>query len=288
MTTLLQFRTRARALLQERTERLILDTDLTTWVNAGVKDFSTRVLWYERVVAQAVTAYKGEYTLPTDILKLILARWQNKYRMKVVDLSEWSAATYYNTNPTGIPSIASLSPHDTILRLWAPPSSSSPTTTISGEGSVSAVATTIPVVSTASFPRSGKIIINGEQIHYDNTDSTNFLLCRRGDGDTTAAIQGSGSTVTEGTLVLTTAAIPPTVSADADIVKFPVQWEDALVYYLASFGELVRQDHKKADSHLQKYLQRREEAALEKFWNVLDGSPGVKDEEYEMGQWGIV
>jgi hypothetical protein len=286
MTTLLNFRDEARGLINEITQRIILDTDLTRWCNLGVKDFTTRVHWYERIVGMPVVARQSEYLLPADILKMIMVRWQNRYRIETVDLSRWAAATYFNSNPTGIPSIASMSPHDKILRLWAPPQTSSPATTLAGEGQLSAVATTIPVASTATFQKRGIIIIENEQIYYDDTDSTNFLLCRRGDGDTTATTHNTGLAVTEGTVVLTTAAIPPTLVADVDVVKFPAQWESAISLYMAWWSELKRQNQAKAEFYNKAYTAIREEAALENFWDAKDGSPAVKDEEYGTGFYG--
>lgn len=284
MTTVLQFKNRARALFQERTARMVLESDLIDWINAGVRDFATRVMWYERIVGQSVTASKGSYSLPSDILKLILLRYQEKYRIEPVDLSKWSAVTFFNVNPVGIPSYACLTPHDTILRLWTPPSSSSLTTTLSGAHNSSV--TTLTVASTAGFPSRGYLIVGTEQIYYEKITSTQFQFCRRGDGDTTAGTYVGGETVTEAPLVMTTAAIPPAITADGDTVKFPSAYEDALVDYLTSYGWQAKQDHKKAEFHMGKYLKRREEAALEKFWDMQDGTPAVKDEEYDMGWYG--
>jgi hypothetical protein len=286
MTTVLQFKTRARALFQERVERMVLETDLIDWINAGVRDFSSRVHWYERIAAMAVVAYKEQYALPTDILKLMMARWLGKYRIEAVDRSKWAASTFFTGNPVGIPSVALLSPHDSIIRFYPAPSISSPTTTLTGEAGIDASVTTIPVASTASFAGSGWILIENEQIWFGNKDATNFLLCRRGDGGTTAATHSGGTLVTEGTITLDTCAIPAAITADGNIVNMPVAFEDTLVDYLASFGWAAKQDHKKAAYHMARYEKRREEAALEKFWNMQDGSPAVKDETYDMGWYG--
>lgn len=285
MSTLLDLKTETRALINELTVRVISDADLTRWANFGIRDFSARAKQYERIVAKAVTAYQGEYSLPTDILKLKLARFQVKYRLEVVDLSKWASITFYTASPTGIPTYASMSPHDKIIRIYPPPSVSSPTTTLNGEGGIDSSTTTIEVVSTASFPKSGYILIENEQIRYENTNSTNFLLCRRGDGDTTAAAHSGGTTVTEGRLVLTTAAMPPTLSADGDVLKFPDQWLNAICEFMAWKADVKRKNYDNAQVHFAEYVRIRDEAALENFWDSDDGSPAIKDEETDMG-WG--
>ena len=48
-------------------------------------------------------------------------------------------------------------------------------TTLNNGGTLSAAATTIPVVSTAQFPASGTMTLASEMIHYTNITATSFL-----------------------------------------------------------------------------------------------------------------
>jgi len=78
-----------------------------------------------------------------------------------------------------------------------------PWTTFAGgdttsDGEVSAIVTTIPVVSTANFPASGTFYIENEIVHYTNITATSFLDCTRGYSDSTAAIHADGSAVKVG------------------------------------------------------------------------------------------
>ena len=62
-------------------------------------------------------------------------------------------------------------------------------------GAINSSATTIVVVSTASFPSSGTLWIESEQINYTGITSTSFTGCTRGVNTTNAAIHASGTTV---------------------------------------------------------------------------------------------
>jgi hypothetical protein len=287
MTTLLDLRTEARALINEPVARVITDTDLTRWANYGIKDFSANCRQYQRIVAVAAVASKGDYTLPTDILALLMCRFQDKYRVEVVDLSKFAASTFYNANPVGIPSIVTLSPFDKRMRLYAPPSVSSPATTLSGAHNSSV--TTLTVASTTGFPKSGHLLLaGGEQVRYENTDATHFLLCQRGDGDTTAGTYVGGEAVTEGRIILTTAAIPPELSANGDVPKFPDQYINCIPAYMAWRAELKRQNAEKATFYQQEYMRVREEAEHDTFWSQQGENSAVHDEEYGMGWYGQV
>lgn len=62
-------------------------------------------------------------------------------------------------------------------------------------GSLNAVSTTITVISTGSFPSSGTIGIDAEQITYTGITATTFTGCTRGANGTTAASHSSGAAV---------------------------------------------------------------------------------------------
>lgn len=62
-------------------------------------------------------------------------------------------------------------------------------------GSLTNVATTVPVTSTTGFPTVGVITIDSEVIKYTSTDATNFLSCTRGFDGTGATTHSNGATV---------------------------------------------------------------------------------------------
>lgn len=283
-TTLLEIRTEARALLQEVSARFFTDAELNRWINMAVKDWTTRVQWYTRIVALAVVSGRVMQDLPSDILKVEMTRWQDLYRIETVDASKWASQTFLQGAPVAIPSMAFFFPFDRKLQLNPAPAESSPATQLNG--AIVAADTTITVDSTTDFPTNGIILIGSEQIRYYGKTATTFTNCQRGDGDTTAANHADNAPVTEGTLVLYTRAIPPNLAADGDISKIPDQWVMDIATYVAWRGNLKRNSDESRQAalfHQKQYLARREEAAVERFQEQMDGSEGVKDSEFGMG-----
>lgn len=276
--------TETRALLMEPTARFFTDAEITRWINYGIRDWSTRVLWYQRIVATRIVANVYEYQLPSDIMKVEMIRFQDKYRIRVVDESEWAQQTFVQAAPAGIPWSALLYPHDKRIALTPPPVTSNAATTLTAN--INASVTTIPVVSTAGFTSRGRILIGTEQILYFALDGTNFLQCVRGDGDTTPATHSVTDVVDEGKMVIYTRALPPDLVNTTDVPKFPEQWIPALSIFAAYRGEMKRQQPEKANNLLSQYRSLREEAAQERMEIAKDGSFGVKDEELNMGFYG--
>jgi|SRR3990167_431518 len=80
------------------------------------------------------------------------------------------------------------------------PDTSAGTTTLNG--SHSATIATLTVASTAGFPTEGRVIVEDEVMTYNNTTTTTFTGCRRGQEGTTAASHGDTITVTERDLII--------------------------------------------------------------------------------------
>jgi len=280
--TLADLRRDVRSLVLEPAAHMFLDSELSTWLSLGIRDFSSRVLWYSRIVAKDVIANQFEYDLPADILKLELIRWNEQYRPRVLDEAEWSAATFLQTDVSKTyPDFAFLYPHDKRLAIYPKPSATSPATTLNG--ALTAVATTITVASTAAFPTKGYLLIENEQVRYFATTATQFLLCRRGDGDTTAAAHADLVAVKSGQLQLYVRALPPDLTLSGDIPKLPDEYIEALTLYCGYRAYLKRQLYNEAGALNKLYLQKREEAMREREQATFDSGGGVKDQEYQTG-----
>jgi hypothetical protein len=93
------------------------------------------------------------------------------------------------------------------------------TTTLSS--SLSAVDTTINVVSTTDFPeQNGRITIGSEKIRYQTKTATEFLNCTRGIEDTTASTHDSSAVVSENNLMIFYRRLEkPIFVSDADIIS---------------------------------------------------------------------
>lgn len=290
LTTLADLRTEARALLMESKERVILDTDLTRWANKGIRNWSSFVKWYERIVALPVTALNPILALPSDTLALQMLRWQDRGRVRGVDMSTHAERTFGSIG-SGNPFRYVNTPKNKRLICSPAPTVGSYTTTLSG--ALNDTATTIPVASTTNFPTSGRLILdkglgNEEQVEYYNTDSTNFLQVRRGDGDTLAVTHSPIGTVTEGKLVAYIKALPPDLVNATDTSPMPEQYIQAIPFFMAGMGEMKRGDSKKGSDFLATFMDMRNEAAEEAANEPNDGSEGVKDEDFGMGWIGDI
>ena len=94
-------------------------------------------------------------------------------------------------------------------------STSANTTTLTAD--ITAVSTTIPVVSTAGYVSNhGRLTIGSEKILYAYKDLTNFYGCVRGVEMTTAAIATSGTTVSENNVFLHYSRYSPPLTINAD------------------------------------------------------------------------
>jgi hypothetical protein len=285
--TLEDLRSDVRSLILEPKAHMFEDSDLRLWCNFGIRDFSSRVLWYSRIVAKPVLTNIFEYDLPSDILKLELVRFQEKYRPRVIDEAEWSAVTYLNNGVSKTyPDFAFLYPHDKRLAIWPKPSVGRPAAQLNG--AIDAAQTSMVLMNVGGvFPDFGYVIIEGEQIRYQQIFGGLTLAdCRRGDGDTTAAAHANGATVELAELQLFTRALPPDLVVDADIPKFPAQYVEALVFYCAHRAYMRRQMYEQSGALYKMYLQKREEAAEERLQASLDMGGGVKDEEFGTGHFG--
>lgn len=290
LSTLADLRTEARALLMESKERTVLNTDLTRWANKGIRNWSAFVKWYERIVALPITALNPIVALPTDTLALSMIRWQDRGRVRSVDMSTHAERTFSSMG-SGTPFRFVNVPRNSRIIMSPAPTVGSYTTTITA--ALDDSSTSITVASTANFPTTGRIILdygtgNAEQVEYYSTDATHFLLCRRGDGDTTARTHAPTGTVHEGKLVVYIKALPPDLSADGDTSTMPEQYIQAIPFYMAGMGEIKRGDAQKGQAFLQTFNTMRDEAADEAANEPNDGSEGIKDEEFGMGWFGDV
>lgn len=287
--TLANLRSDVRSLVLEPSAHMFSDAELATWLNFGIRDFSSKVLWYSRIVAKPVTQGIFEYDLPSDIMKMEMIRFQEKYRAKVLDEAEFASMTYRQTDQSQTyPDFGFMYPHDKRLTIWPKPSTSRPAAQLNG--GIDSSQTTIITMNLAGgvFPEFGYIIIEGEQIRYQILESDGLTLtnCRRGDGDTTAAAHAHGTVVELAELQLFTRALPPDLSAAGDIPKLPNEYVESIVLYCGYRAYLKRQLYDKAAALHELYLQKRKEAAEEREQASLDMASGVKDEEYGQGYGG--
>jgi len=115
--------------------------------------------------------------------------------------------------------------------LWGGRTSTQVTTTVNNGGVMLVGATSVVLTSTASFPSSGKIRINSEDMSYtsNNTGTNTISGITRGINGTTAAEQANGSTVTD----ITSYIGWGDASATSTVTIDPANWS------LDNFGNIL-------------------------------------------------
>lgn len=112
---------------------------------------------------------------------------------------------------------------------------SSPTTV---NGALTASATSVTVVSTASYQSSGRIMIDRELMNYASTDATHFLGVTRGVDGSTASTHASGAFVGQYQCKLSSAGGVPSVASPTNsrTVTEAVQLQEAWAVGASSSG----------------------------------------------------
>lgn len=221
-----------RSRINEPVARLFTNTELTRWINLGYKDFINKALPCENVKAFAVYANQTRYAKPANAILLEEVLWEERYEIVCLDILEFRKRLYLNPSVTGtIPAMYAEYPgfSNPEVQIWPIPTANSQSTTLNG--SLNTTAATIPVASTTNFPRTGWLIIDDEQIWYNNTDATNFLQCERGKGGTTAATHSNGATVAWGKLTMRYVYDAPLLVNSTDSPAFPESWHEAVILY---------------------------------------------------------
>lgn len=221
-----------RSIINEASARLFTDAEILRYLNLGYADFVNKAQPCENVLAYAVVANQARYAKPSNALLMESILWEERFEIVCQDMKEFRARMYLNPTVTGAlpmnyceyPGFAAPE-----VQLWPIPSSASQSTTLSG--GITSSDTTITVASTSNFPRCGWLIIESEQIWYNDLTSTQFLQCERGKGGTTAASHSNGVAVKWGKLTMRYTFMPTLLSASSDSPLFPVSWHEALALY---------------------------------------------------------
>lgn len=278
MTTLANIRDDIRNRLVETTADFYTNAELLVWINYSIKRFIQRTEWLERMRAQPLVANQYEYTLPTDVNKIVAVRYRDQYDVEPQDMAEWFE--YVGTfQSTGVPpQVYRQFPWDHKIRIYPIPSAASASTTVTGAHNDTV--TTITVGDTTSFPTRGTITINGsEQVRYTAKTATTFTGCIRGDGGTTAASYTGTEAVRWAELEVYYTYSPTALSSDSDVLATPSMFDETIVDYVLSIAlqkrdkyALAEKHFKKAEDYVTKALEDRTKANRDKYPNFKDVS----------------
>jgi len=171
---------------QLRTARRSMNLLTIEWANRGIN------LWTIQQGEIVLVPGQVSYALPDDTIDLLdhVVRTNegtsNQIDINITRISETMYSTIPNKLAQGRP-----------IQVWVNrQSAQTNATTIQTTSAITSTATSIPVSSSVGLASAGYVIINGEQIYYNNIENNTLNLCARGQNGTTAAAQAAGSFLT--------------------------------------------------------------------------------------------
>lgn len=275
MATLANLRADVRSRIIEPTAYYFSNDEIDRWINQGYQNFIAETQWAEKIVCKVPVAAQYEYDLPSETIHINQIRWKDQFKIKDRDLEEFRRYMgQANTNTQERPRIYTL--WGDRIRLYPIPSTAVATAIDANPGGINSSVTTIPVDSTASFPSTGRLIIENEQILYTGKTSTSFTGCVRGDEYTTAASHADNTAVSFGSIQIYMSYMPPTISASVDSRTGPL-FDEALIAYAASIALQKRMMYEEArelkavyNELVQKAVDIAEKRDADRLWAIKE------------------
>lgn len=281
MTTLANIRDDVRNRLVETTADFYTNAELLVWINYAYRRFIQRTEWLEKMRAQPLVANQYDYTIPSDVTKLLAVRYRDQYDVAPLDMAEWFE--YVGTfQSNGVPPQAYRQfPWDSKMRIYPIPSAASTATTVTGVHNTTV--TTLTVGDTTGFPTRGTLLINdSEQIRYTALTATTFTGCIRGDGGTTAASYVGTETVKWAELEIYYTYMPTALSADGDILATPSMFDETIVDLTLSIALQKRDKYALAEKHFSRAEAYMTKALEDRTKQTRDKYPNLKDVSMEL------
>lgn len=268
-----------RSRIVEATASYFTDAEILRWLNQGYKNFISKTEWCERVTAFQMVANQFEYSLASDVIKVVDVRWQDKDKVWFRDLEEFgNSVGLANASTSSKPFIYRLYPWDGKIRIYPRPSAASTATTLNG--AINSSDTTITVASTSGFPSFGRIKIESEQILYYGTTSTTFTGCVRGDGTTTAASHSDTTAVTHAPLEVYNVYMPADLATSPAVgTVTSAVYDEAIINYACHVAMLKREKYDNAQLFRKLYDDIVSVAVGERRKMQLDRQFAIKDED---------
>lgn len=241
MAALSALRTRLKVKLTDQNTRILTNAQLDTLLNEALEMWvdETEELYQED--AFDVVAKQFNYDAPADILAIKYASWgpASYSPIEPVGYTEFQEGGGLQLNAgNGVPSMVMLegsnssnNPTDLRYRIWPPPSATSTSTTLSG--AITAGTVSISIVSTSGWRTRGWALVDSEKFYYQDLDTSTkqLKLCRRGQGNTTAASHSSGATIKQCDVILKYTRRPAALSSDADVPEINQRFHKYLLNY---------------------------------------------------------
>lgn len=216
--------------VRDANARILTSAQYLVLLNSAIREWQNRTEELRRENAITTTVNQFDYAAPTDIIKLISAIWMpTGSELEVVGPTELMRYGGYRLRSVGTPALISQDENNGRIRLYPAAPSTSVATAIDDAAGINTSVATIPVDATSTFTSpAGWVLIETEKILYQNTSSTEFLLCRRAMGGTTAASHANNIAVTQCNLHLIYSYVPAALTADGDSPPFNSRWHEYL------------------------------------------------------------
>ena len=223
--------------MREKVRRLIKQPDeqnsdytndeIDEELNVAQDEVSHDRMWsfYEKIKSFSSVANQYEYDLNSTVFALFDVMFDTQ-PLAITDRHRINGLRW-DTDVTGDPTHICMWNRKAVIYPYK--TTAADTTTLNG--ALTATATTITVVSTASFQTQGRIIIEDEVISYTGKTSTTFTGCTRGDEDTTAASHSDTTTVTERDFIYHFQEEPAHLEDETDATVIP---EPSVLTYKAA------------------------------------------------------
>ena len=268
--------------LDEPDFRTLRDEDIIEEVNEKQRDIAHERLWpfYEDIFSLSTVDNTRQYDIDDDVVvgksHTVTVKGDP---MAKINRKRWNML-HWDTVTTGEPTHVHIWNND--FYFYPTPSDDANTDTL--DGAITATDATITVDDTSGFQGSGRIIIGSEIISYDNISSTEFLGCKRGLEESTAAIHADGATVTARDIVYTANREPNELRDIMDETLIPdplcLVYGTAMEIALGKLGNQGMHDRMKIkyDQGMDRLRDKFGRKQTSSYFSIKDKDDYVRDE----------
>lgn len=267
--------------LDEPDFRTLRDEDIIEELNEKQRDIAHERLWtfYEDIFSDSTVANTRQYNIDDDVVvgksHTVVVRGDP---MAKINRKRWNML-HWDTVRTGDPTHVHVWNND--FYFYPTPATAASTDTVGANVAIGDV--TITGTSTSGFQQSGRILINNEVISYDNISATQFLGCKRGLEETTAAAHVITDDITERDIVYTANREPNELRDTMDETLIPdplaLVYGTAMEIALGKLGNQGMHDRMKAkyDQAMDRLRDKFGRKQTSSYFTIKDKDDYVRD-----------
>lgn len=261
MVTRASLRTSIRRRVGELAITFFTDAEVDDLLNEAQEDFAAEKGVIEADLGFSTVANQYEYNLPINFVTMRMVLFEEEDKLHYISPRIQHVFLSSTVDERADPEF--YSQWERIIRIYPVPPDNADSTTISQVGGISAIDTSVTVVSTSGFPTSGRIKIDAEEIQYFNTTATSFLQLKRGQAGTTAATHSDGAAINELDLRIFFYKNPTEMTSDTDEPDIPPEYHRILIYYAAAMLKMKDQQFEESQALLSLWEVKKNRAVAE-------------------------